>query len=158
MRALVDLFQIKLDETLREQLGGTYSPSVGGSCARTPRQEYTVVVQFNSAPENVDKLSKSVFALIDSLKANGPSASDVDKVKEQLTREREVEVKQNSYWLVNLIGRDQSGEDIGGLLDAYDAMVKNLTGPQIQQAAAKYFNEQNYARFVLLPENSKSNP
>ena len=158
MRALVELFQIKLNETLREQLGGAYSPSVGGSCARTPRQAYSLVVQFNSAPENVDKLSKSVFSLIDSLKSNGPSASDVEKVKEQLTRAREVEVKQNGYWLVNLIGRDQAGEDVGGLLDVYDAMVKSLTGAQIQQAAAKYFNEHNYARFVLLPESPKTNP
>lgn len=158
LRALAELFQIKLDETLREQLGGAYSPSFGGSCGRTPRQEYSLVVQFNSAPDNVEKLSKSVFALIDSLKTNGPSAADVAKVKEQLTREREVEVKQNGYWLVNLLGRDQAGEDIGGLLDAYDAMVKNLTGAQIQQAAVKYFNENNYARFVLLPESPKSNP
>jgi zinc protease len=158
MRALVELFQIKLNETLREQLGGAYSPSVGGSCGRTPRQEYSLIVQFNSSPENVDKLSKSVFALIDSLKTNGPSAADVTKVKEQLTRSREVEVKQNGYWLVNLLGRDQAGEDIGGLLDAYDAMVKNLTGAQIQQAAVSYFNEGNYARFVLLPESSKANP
>ena len=158
MRALVELFQIKLNETLREQLGGAYSPSVGGSCARTPRQEYSLIVQFNSAPENVDKLSKSVFALIDSLKANGPTPADVEKVKEQLTRSREVEVKQNGYWIVNLLGRDQAGEDIGGLLDVYDAMVKNVSGAQIQQAAAKYFNEHHYARFVLLPESPKSNP
>jgi zinc protease len=158
IRALMELFQIKLNETLREQLGGAYSPSAGGSCARTPRQEYAITVQFNSAPDNVEKLTKSVFALIDSLKANGPTAADVAKVKEQLTRTREVEVKQNGYWLVNLLGRDQAGEDIGGLLDVYDAMVKNLTGTQIQQAAKTYFNESNYARFVLLPENAKSNP
>ena len=158
MRALVELFQIKLTETLREQLGGTYSPSVGGSCARTPRQQYSLIVQFNSAPENVDTLSKSVFALIDSLKANGPSAADVQKVKEELTRSREVEVKQNGYWLVNLLARAEAGEDIGGLLDAYDAMVRNLTGAQIQDAAKTFFNESNYARFVLLPESPKSNP
>lgn len=158
IRALMELFQIKLNETLREQLGGAYSPSAGGSCARTPRQQYAITVQFNSSPDNVEKLTKSVFALIDSLKANGPTAADVAKVKEQLTRTREVEVKQNGYWLVNLLGRDQAGEDIGGLLDVYDAMVKTVTGAQIQQAAKTYFNESNYARFVLLPENAKSNP
>ena len=59
---------------------------------------------------------------------------------------------------MNLLGRDQAGEDIGGLLDVYDAMVKTVTGAQIQQAAKTYFNESNYARFVLLPENAKSNP
>ena len=41
---------------------------------RVPRQEYSIQVQFNSSPENVEKLSKSVFALIDSLKTQGPTA------------------------------------------------------------------------------------
>ena len=103
---MIELFQIKLNETLREQLGGAYSPSAGGGCGRMPRQEYTMQVQFNSSPDNVEKLSKSVFALIDSLKTQRPVAGDVDKVKEQLIRAHEVEVKQNAYWTSNILARD----------------------------------------------------
>ena len=117
-RALTELFQIQLNETLREKLGGAYSPNVSGGCGRLPRQEYSITVQFNSSPENVEKLSKSVFALIDSLKTHGPSASDVAKVKEQLIRAREVEIKQNAYWVGNILARDQAGEDVAGLLGA----------------------------------------
>jgi zinc protease len=157
-RALTELFQIKLDETLREKLGGVYSPSVGGGCSRLPHPEYSIAVQFNSAPDNVEKLSKSVFELIDSLKTNGPSAGDVAKVKEQLIRAREVEIKQNSYWVGNILARDQAGEDIAGLLGPYDEMLKNITGAEIQAAAKKYFDTSNYARFVLLPENGKTTP
>jgi zinc protease len=115
-------------------------------------------VQFNSAPDNVEKLSKSVFELIDSLKTNGPSVADVTKVKEQLIRAREVEIKQNSYWVGNILARDQAGEDIAGLLGPYDEMLKNITGAEIQAAAKKYFDTSNYARFVLLPENGKTTP
>ena len=157
-RALAELFQIQLNETLREKLGGAYSPNVSGGCGRLPRQEYSITVQFNSSPENVEKLSKSVFALIDSLKTHGPSASDVAKVKEQLIRAREVEIKQNAYWVGNILARDQAGEDIAGLLGPYDEMLKNLTAAQIQAAAKKYFDVNNYARFVLLPENGKTTP
>ena len=157
-RALAELFQIQLNETLREKLGGAYSPNVSGGCGRLPRQEYSITVQFNSSPENVEKLSKSVFALIDSLKTHGPSASDVAKVKEQLIRAREVEIKQNGYWVGNILARDQAGEDIAGLLGPYDEMLKNLTPAQIQAAAKKYFDVTNYARFVLLPENGKTTP
>jgi zinc protease len=157
IRALLELVQIQLDETLREQLGGTYSPRAGGTCVRTPRQQYSIEIQFNSSPDNVDKLSKRVFALIDSLKTHGPSASDVAKVKEELTRGREVDLKQNSYWVGNLLARTQAGEDITGLLDAYDAMVRALTPAAIQDAAKKYFDTSNYARFVLLPQ-TKTTP
>ncbi|MDB4876573.1 MAG: hypothetical protein JWM41_3019 [Gemmatimonadetes bacterium] len=158
LRSMVELFQIKLNETLREQLGGAYSPSAGGGCSRLPRPEYSIQVQFNSSPENVDKLSKSVFALIDSLKTNGPSQADVDKVKEEILRAHEVEVKQNNYWASNILARDAAGEDIAGLTAAYDQMIKNLTPAQIQAAAKKYFDTNNYARFVLLPENGKTTP
>jgi zinc protease len=152
IRALTELFDIKLTESLREQLGGTYSPSVGGGCSRTPRQSYTIEVQFGSSPDNVEKLTRTTLALIDSLKNQPPAAADVEKVKEQMLRGHEVDVKQNAYWLGNVSARDQAGEDLGGLAGPYDDMIKALTGAQIQAAAKQYFNTANYARFVLLPE------
>jgi zinc protease len=155
-RALTSLVQIRLTETLREKLGGTYSPSVNGGCNRAPRQEYGIQIAFGSSPENVELLSKATFALIDSLKANAPSGPDMEKVKEEILRSREVETRQNSYWLNSIMGRDEAGEDLGGLTSVYDDMVKRLTPAQIQQAAKQYFNTGNYARFVLLPETAKS--
>jgi zinc protease len=155
LRALTTLMQTRLNESLRERLGGTYSPSVGGSCQREPRQEYALSVAFGSSPENVEVLSKATLALIDSLKAQPVSQADVDKVKEEILRSREVEVKTNAYWLGNIAARDQAGEDLGGLGPAYDEMVKKLTPAMIQAAAKKYFDISNYARFVLLPESTK---
>jgi zinc protease len=152
MRAMVDAFQLRLDETLREKLGGTYSPGVNGGCGRVPREEYQVRVQYQSAPDNVEMLSQAVFAIIDTLKTRGPSETDVAKVREQITRSREVEVKQNGYWLNNIMGREQAGEDIGGLEAAYDEMVKKIDAKTIQDAARQYLNTANYARFILLPE------
>jgi zinc protease len=151
-RSLVDVFQIKLNETLREQLGGAYSPSVGGGPIRVPHAEYMLRVDFQSSPQNVESLTKTVLALIDTLKTRGPSATDVEKVKEQIIRARETEVRTNAYWAGNIASRDQAGEDVAGLLEAYDRMVRSLTPAQVQQAARLYFDTRNYARFVLLPE------
>ena len=151
-RALTDVFQIKLNETLREQLGGTYSPSVGGAPTRVPHAEYMLRVDFESSPENVETLTRTVLALIDTLKAKGPSAADVEKVREQLIRTRETDLKTNGYWAGNIASRDQAGEDVAGLLEPYDRMIRNLTAAQVQQAARLYFDTRNYARFVLLPE------
>lgn len=152
LRTLAELFQIKLTETLREQLGSTYSPSVGASSTRIPKAEYLLQVQYGSSPENVEKLTTAVLALIDTLKTKGPSAADVAKVREQLVRTRETEVKTNGYWSANIAGRDQAGEDLAGLLAPYDQMVRNLNPLLIRQAARKYFDLRNYARFILLPE------
>ena len=152
LRALIEVFQIRLIESLREKLGGTYSPNVMGACNRTPRQEYQVRVQFQSSPENVEALTQATLALMDSLKTHGPTATDMEKVRAEIIRSREVETKQNAYWLNNIAGREQAGEDIDGLGSAYDDMVRQLTTAQIQAAARHYFDTTNYARFLLLPE------
>ena len=158
LAALRELFLIKATETLREQLGGTYSASVNAGSSRVPTQEYSIQVSYGSSPENVDTLEKTVFALIETLKKDGPSQADVDKVKEQLTRTREVQMKQNGYWVGNIAARDQAKEDLAGLLAPYDAMIAALTPAQIQKAARQYFDTKNYAKFVLLPEKAAPTP
>ncbi len=152
LRALTTLVQTKLNETLREKLGGTYSPNVGGGCGREPRQDYTVQIAFGSSPENVEPLYAATLALIDSIKAKPVSTADVDKVREEILRSHEVDVKTNTYWASNIAARDQAGEDLGGLGTPYDDLVKGITPAMIQQAAKTYLNTANYARFVLLPE------
>ncbi|MEO5902991.1 MAG: hypothetical protein ABIQ55_03160, partial [Gemmatimonadaceae bacterium] len=109
---------------------------------------------FGSSPENVEPLHKATLALIDSLKATPVSQADVEKVKEEILRLREVSLKTNSFWASNIVGRDQAGEELAGLGAPYDNMVRNLTPAMIQDAAKLYFNTANYDRFVLLPETT----
>lgn len=150
--ALNELVQMRLDQVLREQLGGTYSPAAYGGINRMPRPRFEEHIEYGSSPANVDKLAKSVLQIIDSLQKTPPSAAEVEKVKEQILRGREVTTKTNEYWSGNLVARTRAGEDIGGLSTPYDTMVKALTAVQLQEAAKKYLNTTNYAKFVLLPE------
>jgi zinc protease len=154
LRALTDAMQLRLTDVLREEMSGSYDPRVVSACSRGPRDEYGLEVQFGSGPESVESLTRAVFSMVESLQTKGPTAEEVSKVKEQLARQREVSVRENAYWLVNLAARDQSGERFDGLLAPYDAMIASLSREQIRAAARQYLNVNNYARFVLLPETS----
>lgn len=156
MRAMIDLLQIKLTEALREQLGNPNGPTVQGGPSRIPRSEYLIRIEYQSAPENVDKLAQSVLSVIDSLKTNGPRLADVDKAREQLARARVDDLKTNAFWLRNIAARDQSAEDLVGLLSPYDELIRKLTGTMIQHAVQQYFDTKNFAKFILLPEVPKS--
>ena len=87
LRALVELVQNQAQRNApRKTRRDVYARASARTSTKVHRGRNTVTtVQFNSSPENVEKLSKSVFAMIDSLKPNGPSQADVDKVKEELT-------------------------------------------------------------------------
>ncbi len=151
LRSLCELLDMKMLETMREALGGTYSVSVSPSGSKYPVQDYQVMVNFGSAPDKVDTLYRSAMAIIDSVKRNGVSDADVQKVREQEQRTQEVSLKQNSWWASNISGRIQNGEDPRGLV-TYENFIRNLTGDQIRQAAIKYLDPARLIRFVLLPE------
>lgn len=152
LRALSELLQIKVIDTLREALGGTYSPNVSAGEDFAPTPRYTVEFEFTSSPANADTLFRVTMGLVRKLQHEGPSAADVEKVKEQILREHQVEVKQNAFWAGNIAARLRAGEDVAGLGDPYTAMIEGLTAAQLQRAAGVYLNTKNYARFVLLPE------
>ena len=123
-----------------------------------PVPQYSIIAFFGSSPENVEPLSRALFATIDSLQQGGPSQADVDKVKEVLLRAHEIELRQNNYWLSTIAARDQDGEDIGVAFTQYERLVRQLTPAAMQRAAKKYFNVKNYVRVVLLPEGGKPAP
>jgi zinc protease len=155
MLALTTLAQMWLTDALREEMGGTYSPNLGGAGGKVPRSEYAIQVQFTSSPDNVDKLTARTFRVIDSLKTVGPTDADITKVREQILRGRETNLKTNMFWVSNIASRDVNGEDIAGLLAPYDSMVKQLTAKEIQDAAKRYFDLTRYVKVVLLPESKQ---
>ena len=97
LRAAGNVLSIRLREILREELGGTYGVSVGYENSLPLPGYGAMVVQFGSAPENVDPLTKAVFAEVERLKTQGPSADDVAKVKEMERRDLETNARQNQY-------------------------------------------------------------
>ena len=71
-------------------------------------------VSFGSAPDRVDALQKAVIDEVTRLRAEGPSADDVQKVQEMERRELETSARQNPYWLgslqtVHMLGWDAAG-------------------------------------------------
>lgn len=151
LRSLTEYVEMRLLDNLREALGGTYSVQVGGNLERIPRERFTVTIQYGSAPLRADSLFTTVLAVIDSARAGAIDTADVAKVREQQTRELEVSLKENGYWLANLSARVQNGEPLQNML-TYSTFIRGLTAAQIQTAARKYFPPENYAKFVLLPE------
>ena len=96
VRAAADIVENKLRDILREQLGGTYSVSVGYSDT-SPQPGYgTTTVQFGSSPENVEKLSAAVMTEVERLRRDGPTAADLQIVKEAEKNDLAQALRQNA--------------------------------------------------------------
>ncbi len=151
LRAAVDVLRIRLREELREDLGGVYGVRVSGSLDHWPKGTYSSSLEFGCDPDRADELIKVALDEIKSLQEKGPSEVNLAKVREQHLREFEVGMKENPFWLNNLIFRAQNDLPLAELLDFPDK-VRNLTSDAVREAARKYFADDN--RFIarLLPE------
>ncbi len=150
--AMTTVLQIKLREVLREDLAGTYGVRVGGSVSQFPDQEYHINLGFGCDPERVEELTRVIFTQIDSLRNFGTTDLYINKVKEMRKRKREVDLKENGFWINVLKWTDSQGIDPRLLLE-YPELVDSLTSEAVQAAAKRYFNMDNYVRVVLYPED-----
>jgi zinc protease len=151
IRAMAEVLQTRLLEAIREELGGTYSVSVGASSQRIPNPRYSIAIDFGCAPERADELIKRVFQEIELLRTKGPTEKQVADEKEALLREFETNSKLNNYLLSQFVVSYQTGED-PAVLWTLPEYYKKLDGAMIQQAAKTYLNTNNYVKVTLLPE------
>jgi zinc protease len=151
LRAAGNVLSIRLREILREELGGTYGVSVGYENSLPLPGYGAVVVQFGSAPENVDTLQQAVFAEVERLKAQGPTADDVAKVKEMEKRDLETNARQNSYWVGSLQAVHMYGWDPTGILRR-PQRADALTPEILHGIFKKYFPMDRYTVVTLKPE------
>ena len=151
LNAATTVLEMKLRDILREDLGGTYSVGVGFS-STLPQTGYgTTSVQFGSAPENVDKLVASVMSEVDRLRREGPSAEDVQKVKETEKRDIETAMRQNNYWINSLQTLHLYGWDPARIAKRLER-ADSLTVANIHDALRKYFPAERHTVVTLLPE------
>ena len=151
LAAMAQVLQIKLREVLREDLGGTYGVGVSASGSQYPREDYSIRIRFGSDPERAEELNQVIFEQIDSLKTVDVEQNYIDKVIQMNKRQREVQLKENGFWSGSLQRLDFNGVD-PRLLIQYPALVEQLTAATVREAAARYFDLDNYVRVVLYPE------
>ncbi len=149
--ALTEVMNIKILETLREQMSGIYGGGMRGSLTNRPYNNYNISIGFPCGPENVDKLTTALFSILNEAIDKGIEQKDLDKVKETLKKQNQDLIKQNDYWLDAMSKAFIEKDDPMWILE-YNQKVDALTTVELQSLAKKYFNMQNYIKAVLNPE------
>jgi zinc protease len=155
LRSMGEALQIRLREVLREDMGGVYGVGVGASSQVIPDTSYQVTIGFGSDPARLEELVEAAFTEIRAFQGAGPADSIVQKVKEAQRRTRETSLRENSYWLNQLLVSDRWGLDPRNLLK-YEQLIDQLTAADIRDATRRYIRFDNYVQVTLMPE--KPNP
>lgn len=151
LSALEEVLRIRLRDEMREAQGGVYDVSIDAEAVRDPKPRYQIAVGFGSAPERAAPLTATVFAQIDSIKANGPRPGEIEKVREIQRRADETGRRENGYWLTSLWFADVFEEDPRQILER-DKLFASLTPAMVRDAARRYLDTANYVQVSLQPE------
>ncbi len=151
INALRQLLDMRLRDALREDKSGTYGVGVSGSGNNIPYQRYNFTFEFGSSPDRVEELVGAAFAVIDSVKRAGPTADEMAKIRETFLRTHETGLRENTSWINWMRDHDEDGRDQHATLQ-YPSMVQKLTAEQVRDAARRYLDMAQFARFTLLPE------
>ena len=154
LRAMNLVLQSRLIDTIRQELGGTYSITVTPDIEKFPRPEYEVRIDWTCDPARTPTLVQRVFEEIAFVKSTELSPNQVALIREVLLREFERDSQDNGYFLNQISRRYEDGEAVDvAAVDNLPYRIAALTGDAIQRAAQTYLNTGNYVKVTLMPEN-----
>jgi zinc protease len=151
LRTMAMVLQGRLFDTIRQQLGGTYSIEVEPLTQKVPRSEYSVRIQWACDPARVETLVQRVFDEIDFVKRS--TGLQMDRIRTALSRDYDENSQDNGYLLNQIVRRYDDGnpDDVASVFNVPD-QIGALTAGQIRQAAQTYLDTENYVRVTLMPE------
>lgn len=148
---MAKVLSILLRESLREEKGGVYGVNVQGATSKFPKEKYAINIMFNSDPPKTQELIATVKDEIAQLIKTGTTEEKLNKVKETLRKEHETNLKENGFWLNQMITADKYKTSLEKI-NEYLILIDKITLNDIKLAATKYLGGDNFIQVTLQPE------
>jgi zinc protease len=152
LRTMTLILQSRLLDTIRQELGGTYSITASPNAEKFPRPQFTVRIEWTCDPARTQALVARVFEEIENVKGTYISREWLGRIRDVLLREYQDNIQENGF-VLNVIARhyaDGGSPDVGPIGKMTD-LIGNLTGAQITDAAKTYLRTSDYVRVTLMP-------
>jgi zinc protease len=150
MNAIADALKISLTQRLRDQEAGTYTPNVQMTLTKYLKNRFALIITFDCATQNVDKLITSAQDELQKIRTSGPSAENLQKYKAARRAVLQNGSTNNGFWLDYLVSQEMNKEPLTQFFD-YDTALNHTTVGSVQKAASTYIQDKNYVKLVLMP-------
>lgn len=144
------IMRMRYTESLREEDGGTYSPSANASVSDRLNNVFTFSVVYQTQLEKSPELLRKTYAEVDKIAAEGPTDEEITKTVEMFKKTISENEKELSYW-EGLIYNYYFWND--GDTRRTQQMIENtITKENIKKIAQKVKNSGNRINITLNPE------
>ena len=151
IKALCEVLSIDLIDSIREKMSVVYSIGAYPGYDKLPKASAKVSIYFPCGPDNIEKATDGTLKVFEKVMTKGPSDVNLNKAKQQLLKAHETELRENKYWIKAMKSYEFNGISTKEF-NKTDDIINSLTKEDIQKAAKKYLNTDNYIRVSLRPE------
>lgn len=144
------ILRMVFTETLREEMGGTYSPAAG-AVLNPYTGQWMVIYTYETNAEMLGKMEERANAEFLKLLNDGAKEEDFNKVKEATMKQYEMNVRNNGYWENNLVMLEKGFDDISG----HKAAIENLTLQELNKFMKNLYNGKNRIEVIMEGIESK---
>ena len=109
------------------------------------------MIGFGTSVDKYQSLINSAIDEVKKIKQNGPSQTDLDKFKIEEKRQLELNLRENGFWTSEIMGSVQNETDPTKVTKYLEDLDK-VTIESVKAAANKYLKEENFYKFILLPD------
>ena len=145
---LTDRMRIKL----REELGDAYSPGAGAQLSETYKNVGFVLAYSPVKPDNLDKVSEVIVELGDKLSKEGATEDELNRALTPRIGILAKTLRQNSYWLNNVVAQAQTRPDKLDWSRERDADYKSIGLEEINTLAGKYLGSERTLVIKIAPD------
>jgi zinc protease len=135
-------------KSIREKEGGTYGVGVAMAAHRAPQKRALIQVQFDTNPEQAEKLCGIAKEQLELFIKNGPTAEELSMAVENLKKNIPESRINNGYWMGVLSKWDEYGIDSDA---EYEAAVNSVTAKDVQDLLGKIVKQNNFIEFKSTP-------
>jgi zinc protease len=151
LELLQRVVDVELTDSLREQLGQTYSPGVSAAESRTWHGYGTFNVLASVATSQVEAARKAMLATIARLTTQPVDADTLLRARQPLLEAYDNALKTNAGWM-NLAAQAQSEPDRLERFTEGKAKAEAITPADLQALAAKYLAPDKRLEVDVLPK------
>jgi zinc protease len=151
--AVSELLELRLRETMREQMGASYGVTVYCEQQNYPSRRYNAGIYFGCEPARSEELAELVIRELKILGEAPAREDDLVKLREGFSRRRETALKTNDFWQKILIANVMRGEGSASHSRS-ETVLAGLNPEAMQRMVRRYFNTENYVIGILLPEGN----
>ncbi len=136
-------------KTIREKEGGTYGVGSSLGASRKPYDRVTFMVQFDTNPEQAEKLSGLTAQYLKDFAVNGPTEEELAMALENLKKNIPESRINNGYWHNALKLNLEYGIDYDA---EYEAAINSVTAEDIKKLLQSVLKQDNFIQIVLAPK------